>query len=179
MVFRSREFAAIGLLPLRRAAMSSLINHPHIEMVPRQVLRPDPKNPRKHPKKQLDQLARVIGRVGFLVPIIADETGLIIAGAGRWAASEQLGLDEVPVIRASFVTDEDRRAFALADNRMSELSEWDEDLLRQQLEHLFEHDYDLTITGFDLADLDLGVPTTPDEEPEPAPAEGPAISRAG
>jgi DNA modification methylase len=144
----------------------SLINHPHIEMVPRQSLRPDPKNPRKHPKRQLAQLSRVIARVGFLVPIIADETDLIVAGAGRWAAAELLDLEEVPVIRASFVSEEDRRAFALADNRMSELSEWDEDLLRAELEHLFEQGFDITFTGFELADLDLGV--VPSEEEEPA-----------
>jgi hypothetical protein len=159
--------------------MSSLINHPHVEMVPRERLRSDPKGPRKHPKKQIEQIARIIGRVGFLVPIIADETGLIVAGVGRWAAAAQLNLEEVPVIRASFVTDEDRRAFALADNRISELSEWDEDLLREQLEHLFEHDYDLTLTGFELADLDLGVPASAEEEAEPEPPEGPPISRPG
>ncbi len=134
-----------------------LRNHPHIEMVSRLSLRPDPKSPRKHPKRQLNQLSRVIARVGFLVAIIADETGLIVAGAGRWAAAEILGLEEVPVIRASFVSDEDRRAFALADNRMSELSEWDEDLLKAELEQLFDLGYDITFTGFDTNYLDLGI----------------------
>ena len=135
-------------------------------MVPRQSLRPDPRNPRKHPKRQLDQLSRVIARVGFLVPIIADKTDLIVAGAGRWAAAGLLDLDEIPVIRASFLSEEDRRAFALADNRMSELSEWDDDLLKAELEHLFEQGFDITFTGFELADLDLGV-VAADEDEEP------------
>jgi ParB-like chromosome segregation protein Spo0J len=144
--------------------MASLINHPRIEMMRRTNLRADPKHPRKHHKKQLEKLARAMSRFGFLVPVIVDDTGLIVAGLGRWLAAALLGLDEIPVIRVSFLTDEDRRAFALADNRMSELSEWDEDLLREQLEHLFEHDYDLTLTGFELADLDLGVPMSAEEE---------------
>lgn len=66
-----------------------------------------------------------------------------------------LDLEEVPC--ASFLSDEDRRAFALADNRMSELSEWDEDLLNAELKHLFEQGFDVTFTGFALADVDLGV----------------------
>jgi DNA modification methylase len=137
--------------------MSVLLNHPHIQMTRSGALRPNPNSPRKHPKKQLDQLARVIARVGFLVPVIADESGLIVAGVGRWLAAGILGMEEIPVIRASFVSEADRRAFAIADNRMSELSEWDEDLLKAELEFLFEHDYDISFTGFDLDRLDLGI----------------------
>ncbi|HEY0012110.1 MAG TPA: DNA methyltransferase [Allosphingosinicella sp.] len=143
----------------------NLRNHPNVEMVPHHSLTPDSKSPRKHPKKQVEQLARVLERFGFLVPIIVDNSGLIVAGAGRWAAAAILKLEEVPVIRASFVSDEDRRAFAIADNRMSELSEWDDALLKAELEALFECDFDISITGFDLGDLDLGFTAAVEAEP--------------
>ena len=137
--------------------------------------------PTQTSKRQLDQLSRVIARVGFLVPIIADETDLIVAGVGRWAAAGLLDLNDVPVIRASFLSDEDRRAFALADNRMSELSEWDDDLLKAELEHLFEQGFDITFTGFELADLDLGVVAADEEEESVVPMidAGTVVSRPG
>jgi ParB-like chromosome segregation protein Spo0J len=93
---------------------------------------------------------------------------MIVAGHGRWEAAKQLGHAEVPVIGANFLTDADRRAFALAENRLAELSSWDEVLLANGLSILFEGGYDLEITGFSTADLDFALPDTPAAEAEEA-----------
>ena len=139
--------------------------HPRIERVKCDALSPNPKNARTHSDRQIGQIAESLRRFGFLVPIVADETGLIVAGHGRWLAAATLGYVEVPVIRAGFLTEADRRAFALAENRLAELSGWDEDLLRAELEFLFEADYEISATGFDLKDLDFSIDTPSQEEP--------------
>jgi DNA modification methylase len=134
-----------------------LRNHPHIEIVKRTSLTPNPANARKHSPSQIERLARSIDRFDFVEPIIADEDGLIVAGHGRWLAAEARGVHEVPVIRKRFMSEADRRAYAVASNRLAEMSEWDEELLAAELEFLFEQDYDLGVTGFDLSALDFAV----------------------
>jgi DNA modification methylase len=145
-------------------------------------LTPNPKNPRKHSPKQIELVAGSIERIGFVVPIIIDDDGLIVAGHARWLAAGMLKLEEVPTIRVRFVTEADRRAFALAENRLAELAEWDEGLLAGELEYLFEQDYDLSFTGFDLGDLDLGIAEASDAKEHPVELpdpEAPAVSRSG
>ena len=132
--------------------------HPRVEHVPPGSLQGNPANARKHGKKQLQQIAASIRRFGFLVPLVVDDAGMVAAGHGRLTAALELGLPEVPVIRARFLTDDDRRAFALAENRVSELSEWDEDLLAAELNALFDSGYDLDVTGFTTVDLDFSLP---------------------
>jgi ParB-like chromosome segregation protein Spo0J len=157
-------------------------NHPHIEMVRRDLLKPNPKNPRTHKDKQVRQIAASIERFGFLVPIVVEDGSLIVAGAGRWAGAGLIGMDEVPVIRAQFVSEADRRAFALAENRLGDLSDWDNALLGAELEFLFKQDYDLDVTGFGLGDFNLTMEEAqpaaedPVELPDPAAA---AVSRMG
>jgi DNA modification methylase len=161
--------------------MASLANHRHIEMVQRASLKPNPKNPRKHSEPSIERLARSLDRFGFIDPIIADDEGLIVAGHGRWLAAGLRGLEEVPVIRIRFMSEADRRAYAVAANRLAELSEWDEELLSAELEFLFEQDYDLGVTGFEVSDLDFSVGAS-GAEAEPAvelPGTGEAVSRAG
>lgn len=113
-------------------------NHPHIETVRTGSLKPNPRNARTHAKKQISQTAASIGQYGWLGTLITDDGGTIVAGHGRWLAARQLGLREVPVIKAKLVSDEDRRAFALADNKIAELAGWDEDLVAEELSELFE-----------------------------------------
>lgn len=136
----------------------TLIQIPNVETVPTASIRPNPNNTRTHSKKQISQIAASIDRFGFLVPIVIDSRNMIAAGHGRWAAAEQLSLSQVPVVRAEFLSDADRRAFALAENRLAELAGYDEDLLARELEKLFDEGYDIEITGFSLADLDLAAP---------------------
>lgn len=155
--------------------------HPKIESVPLAVLRPNPRNARTHSDKQISQIAASIERYGFLSPIIVSGGRYdIIAGHGRWRAAKLLNLDLVPVIRAEFMTEADRRAFALADNRIAELSGWDQNLLAEELEILFDDGYELEITGFTTADLDFALPEEKEaqaEEVELPAADAPVVSR--
>jgi DNA modification methylase len=161
--------------------MADFRNHPRIEMVPRGSLTPNPRNARTHSDKQITQVARSIDRFGFLVPIVVDDDGMILAGHGRWEAAALNRLEEVPVIRARLMTEADRRAFAVTENRLSDLSGWDQDLLNAELEYLFEQDYDLSVTGFDVGDLDFSVGgLSTKEEPVELPAlDARAVSRPG
>lgn len=154
-------------------------HHPHIEYVATDTLVPNPCNARTHSAKQIAQIGASIDRFGWLVPIVADEDGLIAAGHGRWEAARQRGIADVPVIRARFLSDEDRRAFALAENRIAELSGWDEDILGEELKALFDGGYEIEITGFSVNDLDISVPLVNKDDPPVPEQDGPAVSRLG
>ncbi|MFN0047470.1 MAG: site-specific DNA-methyltransferase [Sphingorhabdus sp.] len=137
--------------------MRHISNHPRIEMVRTAELKPNGKNPRTHSDKQIQLIASSITRFGFVIPIIIDDQSRIAAGHAKWEAAKLLDLSEVPTIRVSFLTEADRRAFALAENRLAELGGWDQELLTEELNWLFENDYDIDITGFTLADMDFSI----------------------
>lgn len=139
-------------------------NHPRVELLATSALKPNPRNARTHTDKQIDQIAASIKCFGWLVPIVIEDSGMILAGHGRWLAAQRLGLAEVPVIRAGHLTDEDRRAFALAENRIAQLSGWDDKLLAEELNILFEGGYNIEITGFSTTDLDFSVPEAKEED---------------
>lgn len=141
---------------------TALPNHPHVEQLPLDQLHSNPDNPRTHGRKSLRAIAGSIRKFGFVVPIVIDQQGKILAGHGRYEAAKELGLATVPAIRVEFLTDADYRAFALAENRVAELSGWDQDLLTAELTALFESGYELEVTGFSTADLDFSLP---DDEP--------------
>ena len=84
------------------------------------ALKPNARNARTHSKKQIRQIADSIAAFGFLVPILIDEAGLVIAGHGRYAAAKLLGLKQVPIIEVTGLSEAKRRALALADNRIAE-----------------------------------------------------------
>lgn len=157
--------------------------HPHVETIAINDLKPNPRNARTHSDKQISQIAGSIERFGWLVPIIIDDANMIAAGHGRWLASKKLQLEAVPVIRAKFLTEADRRAFALAENRIADLSGWDDKLLAEELSILFEDGYDIEITGFSTADLDFSIDAgsegtdSVDETPPDPPSK--AVSRIG
>lgn len=161
---------------------TSILNHSHIELVARNSLKPNPRNARTHSSKQIGQIAESIRRFGFLVPIVADDESLIAAGHGRWEAAKLLKLDTVPIIRVRFLTDDGRRAFALAENRIAELSGWDDKILAEELNALFSADYDIGLTGFSTADLDFSIPDPKTLDAEtvelPDPSDN-AVSRPG
>lgn len=158
--------------------MTLMRNHPRLEMVDPASLTVPIGHARKHSKKQIEQIARAIDRLGFIVPIIIDDDGVIAAGVGRLEAALLRRLGAVPAIRVQFVSDVDRRAFAIADNRLAELSTWDDEALKGELEFLFEQDYDLGVVGFSLDDLDLGVISDQQDDTDAIPQpEAIAVSR--
>lgn len=145
-----------------------------IELVPIEQLRPNTRNARRHSDKQIDQIADSIRAFGFIVPVIVDDQGLVLAGHGRLAAGKRLGLPQIPCCRVTHLTPEAKRSFALADNRLAELSGWDENILKLELAELAELqlDFDLAITGFDTVDLDLLLGPEPDPHSKVGDASG-------
>jgi DNA modification methylase len=127
------------------------------ELLPLSGIRNNPHNAREHDRKQLAKLRRSIEKFGFLVPIVVDERGELLCGHARVEAARQLGLVSVPAIRAGTLSEADKRAFIIADNRLAELASWNEANLRRELRFLSELDidYDFAALGFDTADVDF------------------------
>jgi ParB-like chromosome segregation protein Spo0J len=120
---------------------------------PIESVRPYERNARKHSAEQIAQIAASIREWGWTIPVLIDESGVIIAGHGRVEAAKLLGMEMVPVIVARGWSEAQRRAYTIADNRLTENSEWDRDLLALELGALQEAGFTLTLTGF--ADDDL------------------------
>jgi ParB-like chromosome segregation protein Spo0J len=120
-------------------------------------LQPRKTNPRTHSKKQICQIAASIEQFGFVNPVLVDQQDRIVAGHGRVEAAKQLGLQSVPTIFLENLTDEEIRAYVIADNRLAELAGWDEELLAIELQELAELnlDFDVTITGFETPEIDI------------------------
>lgn len=151
------------------------------------ALKPYSGNARTHSDKQISQIAASIGKFGFNNPVLVDNENCIVAGHGRVQAAKHLGLTHIPTIRLDHLSDAERKAYVIADNRLAELAGWDREILKIELQGLAELDldFDLEITGFDTAELDFML------EPENRPADedsadviltvapGPAISCAG
>lgn len=110
-------------------------------------IRPYEKNPRKN-NSAVAYVAESIKQFGFKVPIIIDKNNIIVAGHTRYKAAKKLGINTVPVIIADDLTDEQIKAFRLADNKVAEQAEWDIDLLNEELEEIF--DIDMTDFGFEV-----------------------------
>ncbi len=159
-----------------------------IENLPLSVLRPFARNARTHSPKQIAQIAASIREFGFNNPILIDRDGEIIAGHGRVAAAKKLGLETVPCVRLEHLSEAQKRAYILTDNRLAEKAGWDREILAIELQHLteIEVDFDVTVTGFEMAEVDLllGAGDKPDAKSDPADtvptvADGPAVTRSG
>ena len=127
-----------------------------IERWPTAKLLPYARNARTHSEEQVAQIAASIAEFGFTNPILAGADGVIVAGHGRLAAAQKLGLETVPVVVLDHLTPTQRRALVIADNRIAENAGWDDDVLRTELAALQDEDFDLALTGFDadaLAEL--------------------------
>jgi DNA modification methylase len=152
-----------------------------IVMTPVDKLRPTNKNARTHSNKQIQQIADSIRQFGWTSPIVVDESGKIIAGHGRFAASLDLRLRRVPTIVVSGLSDAEKRALALADNKIAANAGWDRSTLAAELGELAtllpEISLDISITGFDAAEIDALATDFVDPEREPA-DEIPAVSDA-
>jgi len=123
---------------------------PQYKTVPTASLIPYVRNARTHSPQQVDKIAASIREFGFLNPIITDGQNGIVAGHGRVMAAQKLGLDTVPTIDAAHLTEAQRRAYVLADNRTALDAGWDNDLLKIELQDLEAAAFDLSLTGFDL-----------------------------
>ena len=123
---------------------------------PPTVLTPYPRNARTHSKRQIRQIADSIKAFGFTNPILTDANGRIIAGHGRVEAAKLLRIKEVPTIRLENLTEDQVRAYILADNRLAELAGWDNSILAIELQHLINlDDLDVAVVGFDVPQIDM------------------------
>jgi DNA modification methylase len=163
----------------------------HLKIVYRPIgeLKPNPANARKHSKKQIRQIAVSLKAFGFNVPILVDRYGNVIAGHGRLLACRELGITEVPTLCLEHLTEAQIRAFMIADNRLTEIANWDDRLLAEQLQELslLDLDFDIEVTGFEMGEIDLRIASLEDEaEPDDDPADTlpelqarPPISKCG
>ena len=128
-----------------------------VQLIALEKLRPDPNNARHHSKKQIREVARSIEQFGFNNPILIDGSHTVIAGHARLEAARLLGLRLVPTISLNHLSEAERRAYLIADNRLAELATWDIELLRGEITFLDnpEIDLDVTLTGFDTPEIDL------------------------
>lgn len=135
----------------------SIPHTPHaLEHLPIDSLIPYARNARTHSPEQIKQIAASMREFGFTAPVLIDADGGIIAGHGRVMAARQIGLKEVPCIRLGHLTEAQKRAYVLADNRLGENSAWDENMLAAEIEILEAADFDLFLAGFDVEDLPFG-----------------------
>ena len=148
------------------------------------ALVPRVRNPRTHSKKQIAQIAESIRRFGFLSPVLVDAESHIIAGHGRVEGAKLAGLTQVPVMRVDHLSDAEIRAYVIADNKLAENAGWDLELLTLELQELaLEVDLDLTVMGFETAEIDVLL--APAAEPESETSLPPidraqaAVSRSG
>jgi DNA modification methylase len=150
-------------------------------------LRPYPNNARTHSKKQVRQIANSIAKFGFCNPVLIDDDKQIIAGHGRVEAAKLLGIDAVPTYRLSHLSEADKRAYILADNKLAEKAGWDKQILAIELQCLIDLDVEIELTGFEMPEIDIiledareaeGASSGP-EDAVPQYASGPAITRTG
>ena len=152
---------------MSRSTKSAKATVPDLQVVNRAIadLRSDPRNPRKHPRRQVKQIANSIEAFGFSVPVLVDAQLQIIAGHGRLAACQQLGWTQIPTICLAHLTPEQARALLVADNRLTDMSTWDDQLLAETLLELSNADltFSLEDTGFDMGEIDWRIAGLADE----------------
>lgn len=141
--------------------------HTHqIELIGIAKLRAHDKNSNKHPEAQLKQLAKSIREFGFTKPILINADNVILAGHGAWMAAKRCKLMEVPCVRVTHLTEQQQRAYVIADNRLPKDAEWDFDLLATEIDWLNEQGFDVSTLGFtdaEFAEL-IGTPNAPPEQ---------------
>lgn len=159
------------------------------EVIERDVasLKPYARNARTHSKRQIKQIAESIERFGFVNPVLVGDDGTIIAGHGRVDAARLLGLRAVPTLALSHLTEAEKRAYVIADNKLALNAGWDREILAIELQGLIDLDFEVELTGFSLAEIDLVLdeageadPNLPDSAEDTfAVVSGPAVSRRG
>lgn len=155
-----------------------------VKRAPVSALKPNPRNARTHSKAQIDQIAASIQEFGFNNPVLVDADLGIIAGHGRVEAAKLLGWLEVPILELRHLTDAQKRAYVLADNKLAEKAGWDTELLALELGELagMDLDFDLTLTGFEMGEIDFLISGASDGDPDPdvpEPDPGPPVTQLG
>lgn len=112
-------------------------------------------NSRTHSDEQISQIAASINEFGFTNPVLIDPDNTIIAGHGRVQAAKQIGMDEVPCLRLSHLTEAQRKAYVIADNKLALNAGWDDELLRQEIAELKDIEFDISLLGFSEEELNL------------------------
>jgi DNA modification methylase len=172
---------------MHREPLSHLTDR-RIEITPTSRLTPYRNNARTHSKKQIRQIADSIRRFGFTNPVLIDDSGQVIAGHGRVEAAKLLGLMAVPAIRISHLSDAEKRAYILADNRLAEKAGWNKEILAVELQALIDLDFEVELTGFEASYVDMvlddaveanGEPPGPEDAIPDPPVTGAAVSRSG
>lgn len=121
------------------------------------LLKPYERNAKNHPAEQIEKIKKSILEFGFISPCLIDEQKRIIAGHGRVEAAKQLGFETVPCVYVEGLSEEQRRAYIIADNRLTELGGWDMDLVFEELEELEDMGFDIELTGFELPEDNVEV----------------------
>lgn len=140
-----------------------------IEYLEVKSLIPYARNSRTHSDEQVAQVAASIKEFGFTNPVLVDQDGMIIAGHGRTLAAQRLQIKEVPCLRLSHLSEAQKRAYVIADNKLALNAGWDDELLAVELRDLKDSDFDLSLTGFGDDELDIylsGVDFEPGTEAE-------------
>ena len=153
-----------------------------VDYVPIHRLRPSSRNARLHSRKKVRQLAQSMAALKVISPIIADENFEILAGHARLESAKLLGLGEVPVIQIKHLSEAEKRAYRLADNRFSEKATWDSELLSIEIRELIDLEFDIELTGFETADVDIILRdegSADDDLDIPAVSPGPSVARVG
>jgi ParB-like chromosome segregation protein Spo0J len=163
---------------------------PVIEHISVQSLKPYPRNARRHNKAQIKQIAASIERFGFNNPVLIADDGEIVAGHGRVAAAKLLGIEAVPAVRLSHLSEAERRACVIADNKLTLNAGWDREILAIEFKGLVDLDFAIELTGFALAEIDIVLDEARESAPDGAAAsiedtippyrhEAPAVTQAG
>ena len=126
-------------------------------------------NAKQHSDDQVIKIASSIREFGFVNPVLIDKEYNIIAGHGRVMAAKRLDMKEVPCLFVEGLSEAQRKAYILADNRLGELADWDMDLVTSELEMLQELDFDIDLTGFELPEEEEDIDVVEDEIPEDVP----------
>lgn len=138
-----------------------------IELIAIDKIIPYARNSRTHSEAQVTKIAASIKEFGFTNPVLIDKADGIIAGHGRVLAALKLGLHEVPCIRLGHLTDTQKRAYVIADNRLALDAGWDNEMLKIELDELEQDGFDIALTGFEVGEvMGLGSDFLPGDESE-------------
>jgi hypothetical protein len=184
---RGPPFLLADAPDLVRKTNEDIMANLQIEQTPIYALRGWRQNARTHSKRQIRQIANSIKRFGFCNPILVDDELTILAGHGRVAAAQLLNLSSVPTVRLSHLSEADKRAYVIADNRLAEKAGWDRSLLAIELQSLIDIGFEVELTGFETPEIDLlldealeaGGLTPAADDHVPEGPNGPPTSRPG